>query len=98
MIYILFYDIASDKLRTKIAKLLIGMGFDRLQLSVYTGLENPLKNVYLWQTINDLLKKEPESKLFVLPVRKDYFCRMQGIGVEELDLEYLAGLKRSLIC
>jgi len=96
MIYLIFYDIASDRLRNRIARLLISLGFERLQLSVFTGLENPVKNAYLWQNINKLLQKEPGSKLYVLPVRKDYFCAMQGIGIEELDLEYLAGIKRSL--
>jgi CRISPR-associated protein Cas2 len=97
MIYILFYDISDDKLRNKIAKLLISKGFERLQLSVFTGLENPVKNSRLWQTILDLLKPEPTSKLYVLPVKKDYFCTMQGVGIQELDLEYLAGMRSSLI-
>jgi len=97
MIYLLFYDISSDKLRVKIAKLLISMGFERLQLSVFTGLYNPAKNPYLWQAINKILKAEPNSKLFVLPVRKQYFSSMQGVGIEQLDMEYLIGEKRSLI-
>ena len=97
MIYIIFYDIASDKLRNKVAKVLIIMGFERLQLSVFTGLENPVKNIILWQTINKILKNEPKAKFFILPVKKDYFCAMQGLGFENLDLEYLAGKRRSLI-
>jgi CRISPR-associated endonuclease Cas2 len=97
MIYILFYDITSDKLRTKIAKLLISMGYERLQFSVFTGLDNPVINKYLWPAITKILKSEPTARFFVLPIKKDYFCEMQGLGVEYLDLEYLAGNKRSLI-
>jgi len=97
MIYVLFYDIATDKLRTKIAKLLISMGYERMQYSVFTGLENPVKNTYLWQAIQKILKGEPEAKLYVLPIKKVHFCAMQGIGVGQVDLEYLAGLRRSLI-
>ncbi|MDP2722178.1 MAG: CRISPR-associated endonuclease Cas2 [Bacteroidales bacterium] len=96
MIYLLFYDISSNRLRNKIAKLLISNGFERLQLSVFTGLANPIMNKYLWQMILKILEAEPDSKLFVLPVMKSHFCTMQGIGVEELDLEYLAGVRSSL--
>ncbi len=97
MIYILFYDISSDRYRNKIAKLLVKTGFERLQLSVFTGLENPVKNQALWQLVTKILKNEQEAKFFVLPVKNDYFCAMQGIGIENLDLEYLAGNRRSLI-
>ncbi len=97
MMYILFYDISDDKLRNKISKLLISKGYERLQLSVFTGLENPVKDIQLWLTIQNLLKSEPNSKLYVLPVKKDYFCSMQGFGLQDLDLEYLAGLRSSLI-
>lgn len=98
MIYLLFYDISTDKLRNKVAKLLIAAGFERLQFSVFTGLDNPVKNAPLWQAIVKTLKSEADAKLFVLPIKKEYFCKMQGIGVQELDLDYLSGLRSSLIC
>ncbi|MCK9220724.1 MAG: CRISPR-associated endonuclease Cas2 [Bacteroidales bacterium] len=96
MIYLVFYDISTDRLRNRIVKILERSGFERLQFSVFTGLENPVTNDYLWQKMVRILKDEPEAKLYVLSISQEQFVGMQGIGKEKVDLEYLAGLKRSL--
>jgi len=96
MIYLVFYDISTDRLRNQVVKVLERSGYERLQFSVFTGLENPAKNIYLWQKIVKILTEETEAKLFVLPVYQKQFVTMEGIGKETVDLKYLAGLKRSL--
>jgi CRISPR-associated endonuclease Cas2 len=96
MTYLVFYDISSDKPRNRVAKILERSGFERLQFSVFTGLENPVKNNYLWQKIKKILKNESGARLYVLPVNHEQFLAMEGIGTELLDLEYLAGIRRSL--
>jgi CRISPR-associated endonuclease Cas2 len=97
VIFLVFYDISTDRLRNRVSKVLERGGFERLQLSVFTGLENPVKNQYLWQKITKILKDEPNAKLFILAIGNEQFMAMDGIGIAGIDLEYLAGIRRSLI-
>lgn len=96
MIYLLFYDITSNSLRTKIAKRLIAEGYERLQFSVYTFIENPQLNLSLWQELQTLLQAEPTAKLYVLSITKNNFRNIKIIGNLEHDIDYLLGEKRSL--
>ena len=96
MIYLLFYDITTNSIRTKIAKLLIAEGFERLQFSVYTGLDNPKQNTFLWATLMKHLALEPTAKLYVIAMTKNNFRNMKIIGNFEHDIDYLLGDKRSL--
>lgn len=97
MIYLLFYDITTDSIRTKTAKLLIAEGFERLQFSVYTSLENPTQNTKLWATLKKHLAPEPTAKLYVIAITKNNFKNIKIIGNFDHDIEYLTGDKRSLI-
>lgn len=96
MIYLLLYDISTNSIRTKVAKLLIQEGFERMQFSVYTGLENPYKNTYLWNKLSQLLQEEPTAKLYVIKLTKNNLKNMKIIGIFEQDIDYLIGEKRSL--
>lgn len=96
MIYLLFYDIADNKIRTKTAKLLIAEGFERIQYSVYTALENPTKNANLWLKLLKLIEEETDAKLYIIAVTKKSFKNMKIIGKFDFDIDYLAGDKRSL--
>jgi len=96
MIYLLLYDISKNSIRTKVAKLLIEEGFERMQFSIYTGLENPYKNTYLWNKLSKLLKPEPTAKLYVINLSKNNLKNMKIIGTFDQDLDYLIGEKRSL--
>ena len=51
MIYLVFYDISTDKIRNKIARRLEAEGFERLQLSVFIGLMNPKTKPMLWKQL-----------------------------------------------
>lgn len=96
MIYLLLYDISTNSIRTKIAKMLIAEGFERLQFSVYTSLEDPFKNKVLWVNLQQLMAKEPTAKLYVINLTKNNLKNMKIIGNFEQDLDYLTGNKRSL--
>lgn len=97
MVYLIFYDISSDRLRNKIARLLESTCYERLQYSVFTGLDNPDKNIYLWSKIHKILSAEHGAKFYVIPVRDEQFCAINGFGIDQLDIDYLAGVKSSLI-
>ncbi len=95
--YLIFYDIASDSLRTKIAKRFIARGYERLQYSVYAAIENPAQNLSMWNGLTALLKEEQTAKLYVIPILKKNFRKIKIIGTFDHDLDYLIGEKRSLI-
>lgn len=97
MIYLVLYDISTDSIRTKVAKLLLVEGFERLQFSVFSGLENPYKNSVLWQKLKKIMQPDPKAKLYVINLTKNNVKNMKIIGEFNLDLEYLIGEKRSLI-
>ena len=96
MIYLLMYDISSDAIRSKIANRLVAEGYERIQLSVFTGMRDPKKVKGLWQDLERILKKESSAKFFVLKMTKNNFRNMETIGAFDLDLDYLAGIQNSL--
>lgn len=96
MIYLLFYDITDTGIRTRVAKRLIAEGYERLQYSVYTHIEDPMKDLKLCQDLNKMLSKEPHAKLYVITLTKNNFRTMKIIGNFEHDIAYLIGEKRSL--
>lgn len=97
MLHLIFYDITSDSLRTKIAKRFIAEGYERLQYSVYLALANPAGNQRLWHELLLLLKEEETAKLYIIPILKKNFKKIKTIGIFDVDLDYLTGEKRSLI-
>lgn len=98
MIYIVTYDIASDRLREKISKILVSAGYERIQYSVFVAIENPHKNQNLWKRIEKLEQNSYDEmfRLFVIPVPKDCFLSMEMLGNPGFELEYLAGNKNTL--
>ncbi|SFS79448.1 CRISPR-associated endonuclease Cas2 [Lutibacter maritimus] len=94
--YLLFYDITENNLRTKISKLLIETGYERLQLSVFVAPYNPLNNK-VWQKIKMLLINTPTNKVYCIKLTNESFYNIKIIGNLEIDLKYLAGDLSSLI-
>jgi CRISPR-associated endonuclease Cas2 len=96
MLYLLFYDITTDSIRNRVAKLLIDEGFERLQFSVYTAIEDPKNNSVLWNKLKHLLASESTAKLYVIAITKNNFRNIKIIGNFDHDIDYLLGDKRSL--
>lgn len=96
MIYLLTYDISSNAKRTKIAKRIIAEGYERLQFSVFVGLENPEKNKSFWTDLNKYLETEPTAKLYIIPLTKNNFRNIATIGKKALDIDYLLGNKNTM--
>ena len=95
MLYLIFYDITSNSIRNKVAKILIQEGYERLQLSVFLGLENIGKQVSI--QLEELLKAEPEAKFYMVPLPKSSIKNLKSLGKMNLDIDYLTGDKDSLI-
>ncbi len=98
MIYLISYDIEIDRIRTKIAKMLIAEGYERLQLSVFVGIHDPVKNSKLWRFLKEWCNTEDSaSQLIVIKVSKEQFKRMHILGNQLLDIAYLCGDQQTLI-
>ena len=95
MLYLIFYDITSNSIRNKVAKILIQEGYERLQLSVFLGLENISMTVS--NQLAEILKPEPEAKFYIIPLPKSSIKNIKYIGKMSLDIDYLTGDKDSLI-
>ena len=96
MLHLIVYDISSDRIRNKVAETLMEASFERLQLSVFLGLDNPQNNRRLWNKLNELLSAEPQAKFYVIPLPKSSIKNMVSIGENKLDIDYLTGDKDSL--
>lgn len=102
MMYLISYDITENYRRTRLAKLLISEGYERLQLSVFAGPFSPMDNSRLWQKITELCTsnsengKVSENKLMVIEVPLALFSRMRLIGTSGQDMEYLTGKRHTL--
>ena len=96
MLYLIIYDIAKNSVRTKIAKLLIKESYERLQLSVFLGNDDPMKNPFLWKPLNQLIKEDKLAKFYIFPIPKNSIRNLRSIGNMDLDIEYLCGEKETL--
>ncbi len=96
MNYLIVYDISSDRIRTKIADQLVAHSYDRLQLSVFSGLYHPRHFPQLWENIRRLLADEPEAKFFVIPLPDSSLRDMTVLGQYRPDIDYLTGDKDSM--
>jgi len=94
--YLIFYDITETPIRTKVAKLLVTEGYERLQFSVFIAHFNP-KYFNIWKKLEQLLANTDGNKLYCLKITRENFYAIKTIGKLGIDLEYLAGDKRSLI-
>jgi len=66
MMHVLAYDVANDKRRGKVAKLLEGYGF-RAEMSVFEADLDPADLVFLKADLLNLLDQK-EDKLFIYPI------------------------------
>lgn len=94
--YLLFYDISQNNLRSKIARFLTEQGYERLQYSVFVGPYDPNFNK-VWKTIAQWMKEAPDEKMYCLKITEQNFLNLKTIGILENKLEYLAGRQSSLI-
>ncbi len=97
MIYILCYDISDDKIRTKVSKILIAEGYERIQFSIFIGNRDPKLASDLWERMKVLVSKEKTAKFYVFKTSERNFRNMDIIGNFEHDVEYLLGDIKSLL-
>lgn len=93
MLYLVTYDIQDNKLRTKVAKVLIKNGLERIQYSVFMGdLTDTYKN-FILDKVKSLTKEAAEYSVLFIPLHKDMLFDITEISEHHLDWEYLKGEK-----
>jgi CRISPR-associated protein Cas2 len=93
MLYLVTYDIQDNKLRTKIAKVLVKNGLERIQYSVFMGdLTDTVKN-FILDKVKILIGGATEYSVLFIPLHKDMLFDITEISEHNLDWEYLKGEK-----
>ena len=101
MMYLIIYDISDNRKRRKVAKLLTGQGYERIQLSVFAGPFSPTSNKELWQHLQKIKKANSDSEaslfyLMVVEVPVKQFLRIQSIGDSGFNMEEMTGTASTL--
>ena len=98
-IYLIMYDITSDTKRQKVADTLERFGYERLQFSVFTGLQPPHQNNNLWSLLEAMIDNEQfeNDKICCFAVGRQAFEAMKTIGMVKVDVDYLLGKKHVMI-
>lgn len=83
MIYLVVYDITSDKARKKVSEQLLNLGLVRAQYSVFIGTlaKNRADEIALFA--ESLLAET--DRLYIIPVERDALgtARMVGLGIDK---------------
>lgn len=94
--YLIVYDISSDRIRSKVAKRLVAEGYERIQLSVFCGIPNPEQLSGLWEDLCKWLESDVNGQLLSINIGPDNFRNLDAIGLVFIDFEYLLGEQTSL--
>lgn len=98
MIYLVSYDIESDRLRKKIADRLLAEGLERIQYSVFIG---PVKSTRIglleqWLQGKIDLLTFPSNRLLMLPLSQESLKKITILSKESVNLDLLFGHQRTL--
>ena len=97
MLRLISYDIESDRLRTKAAKVILRQGFERVQFSVFIGEIENEKWKPLWSKLQKLAEGylQPTDQICTFIIAPEQFRNLQVIGTSP-DVEYIMGEKTVL--
>ncbi len=96
MICFIMYDITSNKVRSRIAKYLLGKGCTRIQKSIFMA-DLPVST---YNEINDALVEvqrlyENNDSILIVPLSEDYVKAMKIIG-QQVDMDLMMHVKTTL--
>ena len=92
LLLLLSYDMTQDKCRTKMAKLLEGFGFERLQYSLFAGHCTAAQWRNWKKTLQHVFEKYKTEgdKFYVFPQSEKLFRQTEMNGVE-FDMDWITG-------
>lgn len=92
MVVLITYDITSNKIRKKVSDFLEGMGFERIQKSVFLGQIDKRSFREIQETVYALQQSyDNEDSIVLLPVSESELMGMRMVG-KEIDMSF--ALKR----
>ena len=96
MICFIMYDITSNKVRSRIAKYLLGKGCTRVQKSIFMA-DLPVST---YNEINEALVEvqklyENNDSILIVPLSEDYVKAMKVIG-QQVDMDLMMHVKTTL--
>lgn len=90
MIYIVSYDIQSDKLRVKVAKKLMEWGLERIQYSVFLGSMTAYTKKELEEALSTFCAHPSTTdRIIMIPLTKQQLKKYRFWGAGNLDLPYI---------
>lgn len=98
MIWLIGYDIRDNKLRKKIADILLQFGCQRIQLSIFIGYVLPNHFANMHQKINTIyqLHREAKDSVFFIKITVNQLQNMLSLGINKVDVSYLDGQENTL--
>lgn len=93
IMFLISYDIQDDNLRRRIAQKLVEIGFERIQLSVFVGLETPLNSSSFAKLVGLVSEKD---SILLFQIGKEAIRNVRVIGKQELDIPFLLGERSTL--
>ena len=93
MIYLVSYDIESDKVRLKIAKKLLEYGLERIQYSVFLGVVKESMQQSLKNQLRDIFQQANliNDKLLMIPMTRGQLKKYTSFSNNIPDFDYLCG-------
>ncbi len=93
MIYLISYDIKSDKIRLKIAKKLLEYGLERIQFSVFLGMVKDSLLPTFKNQLKEIFKKADltSDKLLMIPMTRNQLKKYATFEGNVPDFDYLCG-------
>jgi len=92
--YLIVYDIVSNNKRSRFANTLVAFGYERMQKSVFVGIENPKKFSSLHLQLKNIAI---EDSIVIIHISKTSFKNLKKYGTFSLDMDYVCNEKRSMI-
>lgn len=89
MVYLVFYDIENNRLRTRLAKYLEQLGMRRIQLSVFMGRLDPHLHDLLLTSLRELRQQyESDDSIILLPIAQGELDKMHIQG-RDIDFDFV---------
>lgn len=95
--YVAFYDIEIDRVRTRLADKLLGLGLERVQYSVFVGPLTDAQKSKLLTEVEKIIGDLPKSNFLLIPLSPTNIDSAYHYGETPPDWEYLQGKRLTLI-
>ena len=97
MLYLACYDIENDRIRLKIANHLLALGYERIQKSVFVGMQKPTEKHKLESWFLTKFGATIAGNILLIPLSQVAAKEAWHLGKNAPDWEYLSNKIETLI-